>query len=455
MTDIPGLTLVNVFVIAASFILMLLVNKETRSNSALLLVAMLIFHHLIAYLYAFHISLPENEADPATFLRQAEACIEFNSCGYLGIHLYVNYLAKMLEFGGSLYFVFLMNILYFVVSIYFFIGIAEILGLHGNRKAYLVLYSMWPSVIYFTTLHYREPFELYLLIAGVYFGLAGSKEDSFIKLLGSMVLLFIMGLFHIKGLLFLSPILFLIVSSYRMPLKHAAVAKRLSIVIVMYAGSYISYSIYSPDLKPENNAVQDTRVEQIDLNDGIKIEDENVALNPVESVGNAENSPKPEKIELDEANYIDKLINKIMDYRFALLEQREVRTAFISTLSDKNYIIFIISFSVVYLEYLFSPFFFQVSTFNEFIAYSESVLRLILFASSLVMLKRYSQPVVLFLVYLAITSMWAIGVVSFGASLRHHIQTNWILVLLGVPVISELVRNIITKKRRPGDKVSK
>jgi hypothetical protein len=108
-------------------------------------------------------------------------------------------------------------------------------------------------------------------------------------------------------------------------------------------------------------------------------------------------------------------------------------------IDDKNIATFILTFSVVYLEYLFSPFVFQVSSFHELIAYAESVVRLVLFISALFILKRVPQTRILFIIFLAITSMWTIGVVSFGASIRHHIQTNWILVLLGVPVISEIV----------------
>ena len=203
MNDIPGLNLENIFLIFVSYVLILIVNRKTNSKSAVLLVAILTFHHVVAYLYAFYLNKPQNEVDPDKFLQLAHECSTEGYCGFLGLHLYTNYLSKMLDLGGSLYFVFLLNVLFFVISIYFFLGIAELFGLKGNRKAYLILYGMWPSVVYFTTLHYREPFELYLLIAGIYFGLTGSKSDSFLRMLASMVLLLVMGVFHIKGLIYL------------------------------------------------------------------------------------------------------------------------------------------------------------------------------------------------------------------------------------------------------------
>jgi len=50
--------------------------------------------------------------------------------------------------------------------------------------------------------------------------------------------------------------------------------------------------------------------------------------------------------------------------------------------------------------------------------------------------------------------MWAIGVISYGASIRHHIQTNWILVLLGVPIISEYISRKFRLKREKMDRVN-
>lgn len=127
--------------------------------------------------------------------------------------------------------------------------------------------------------------------------------------------------------------------------------------------------------------------------------------------------------------------------------------AFLSTISDRSIPAFIWTYSLSYIEYLFSPFIFQVNTFNEFIAYAESVLRFILFVSAMVFLKHFPQARVLFLIYLAITSMWALGVISFGAGIRHHVQTNWILVLLGVPAISQYITNILNERKRANDKV--
>jgi len=422
MSIIPGLTLENLILIALSYFILLLINRVSRSNAALLLIAILSFRHAVAYLYAFHLSLPENEVDPARFMELAGECINFDYCGYLGYHLYINYLAKMLIFGKSLYFVYLLNTLFFVFSIYYFIRITELLGLKGNRKMYLILYGLWPSVIFYTTLHYREPFELYFLIAGIYYGLAGNKNDNTTKLFASMVLLFLMGLIHIKGLLYLSPVIFLILLLYRMPNAAFAIAKRSVFLVIMITGVYFAQDMYQADINKVESRSQEIAIT------GKAVEN-----------ANGEVKNKYVRSSAQEVNIIDSLMDKVMDYRTRLLDKNTVRTAFISTIDNKNIAVFIATYFTVYVEYLFSPFMFQVTTINDFIAYAESILRLTLFIAALVMFKRLPQTRVLFLIYLIITAMWAIGVVSYGASIRHHVQTNWILVILGVPIISEYI----------------
>ena len=156
---------------------------------------------------------------------------------------------------------------------------------------------------------------------------------------------------------------------------------------------------------------------------------------------------KSTRHQVAEVSFIDKFMKKVTYYRKAITRDGIPGTAFISNISDKSIPVFIATYFLVYLEYLFSPFIFQVNSFHSLLAYAESVLRLILFTSTLVMLKRNPQTRILFIIYLAITAMWAIGVISFGAGIRHHIQTNWILVLLGVPIISEYISSKFRLKR--------
>lgn len=445
MNNIPGLDLENLFVIIFSYFLILLVNRKTNSESPWLLLGVLTFHHAVAYLYAFYLSAPPNEHDHISFIQLASECTGLGYCGYFGEHLYANYLARVLAVGQSVYFVFLVNVLFFVISLYYFLGISDALNLKGNRKVYILLYSMWPSVIYFTTLNYRETFELYLLIAGIYFGLTGSKSDNFMRMLISMMFLFVMGIFHMKGLTFLSPVLFFIVMMYGFSPTVISVAKKVILLMIMTFAVYFSQGLYSEYLKEVS---QLKTAHQVQLENTGKASNERPAEKAKEEAlsGSRLVFEQNKDIWLSEKDYpdtepgyIDLFMRKVTFYRASLTWVTMPRTVFVGEISDKSIPEFIGTYLLVYLEYVSSPFIFQVNSLLSLLAYVESTLRLFLFVSSLLLVRRYPQARVLFIVYLTITAMWSIGVVSFGASIRHHIQTNWILVLLGVPLISEYV----------------
>ena len=435
MDSIQGFSLLNLVLVISSYLLAYFVNKMTNSRSLLTISVILTVHHVVAYIYAYHLQFPANEVDPAMFLAKAEECIKFDYCGYLGFHLYVHYLARVYELGGSLYFVFLVNILFFVVSIYFFIGIADLLGIQGGRRTSLIIYGMWPSVIFFTTMHYREAFELYFLMAGVYFGIAGSQTNNYLKLFTGMLFLFVMGVVHIKGLLYLSLLLFAVLCVYKLPLAVKPVLARVLMLLIMCAGVYTAQNLYVEDLTKE-------------IHQEVKVS------SPLQSTGVGETIEKSvSKVSKDkrsETDLIDAFMKKVSGYRNRLLEQKAVRTAYISKINSENIVSFTGSYLLIYMEYLVSPFIFQVSTMNDLIAYAESLLRVVLIISSIVYLWRSPQVWPLFLMYLMITAMWAIGVVSYGAGIRHHAMTNWILALLGVPVMTEYIRTKLSN-RQPGN----
>ena len=458
MSNIPGLHLENIVLVCLSYFLVLLINRRTSSESALLLLAILTFHHTVAYLYGFYLNTPQNETDPVDFVYLASDCTNFGYCGYLGEHLYANYLAKVLAVGHSVYFAFLLNVLFFVISLYYFIQIMEFFGLKGNRKIYIALYGLWPSVVYFTTLNYREPFELYLLIAGVYFGLTGSKSDSFVRMLASMLLLLLMGMFHVKGLIFLAPVLFIIIVSHRLPLTVLSLGRKIILLVIMSAAVFTSHHMnkdYLEELSQSKYEAQlGKQLSASEARQSERVKKRGLSGKALIFEQNKEKYLSEKAYPESDPGYIDIFMRKVAYYRASLTWVTKPQTAFLIVISDKSIPAFIATYFLAYLEYLFSPFILQVNTLNGLLAYAESVLRLLLFSSALLLIKRKPQVRVLFIIYLAITAMWSLGVISYGAAIRHHVQTNWILVLLGIPMISEFIRERLYCKKNNADTIT-
>jgi peptidoglycan/LPS O-acetylase OafA/YrhL len=92
----------------------------------------------------------------------------------------------------------------------------------------------------------------------------------------------------------------------------------------------------------------------------------------------------------------------------------------------------------IYVDYMFSPYFGQVKTMPDVIAYLESYVRLILFLLMMIALYKGTSIRILVFTYLGLTLMWSVGVISYGAAIRHHVLTNWILVIVSMYVIAEL-----------------
>jgi hypothetical protein len=52
----------------------------------------------------------------------------------------------------------------------------------------------------------------------------------------------------------------------------------------------------------------------------------------------------------------------------------------------------------------------------------------------------------LLVIYFSMTFLWAIGTVNYGTSIRHHVLTNWIIIILGGPVLIDFVLRQFRKK---------
>ncbi|MCG6872119.1 MAG: hypothetical protein LJE84_07490, partial [Gammaproteobacteria bacterium] len=99
---------------------------------------------------------------------------------------------------------------------------------------------------------------------------------------------------------------------------------------------------------------------------------------------------------------------------------------------------FIGSFARIYVHYLFAPFPWQAEQARDWYAVGESFLRMGLLVFGVVGVWRARGAtrnglLLLMMVYFSLTCVWAIGTTNFGQSIRHHVTSNWLLVLLGGP----------------------
>jgi len=106
--------------------------------------------------------------------------------------------------------------------------------------------------------------------------------------------------------------------------------------------------------------------------------------------------------------------------------------------------------SLIYIYYLFAPFPWQITNWFDVYAFVESLLRFILILLSIISWYR-SEGLqrsiwgLLLIIYFSMTLLWSTGTVNYGTSIRHHLLTNWVIVILGG---SGLIEFIVRQFRR-------
>lgn len=96
----------------------------------------------------------------------------------------------------------------------------------------------------------------------------------------------------------------------------------------------------------------------------------------------------------------------------------------------------------LYVYYLFAPFPWHIGRLIDLYAGMESIMRMILIYFSV---KQWCNACgtqrrllgLMLILYFSMTFMWAVGTTSYGTSMRHHMLSWWIIVIVGVPPLME------------------
>ena len=97
---------------------------------------------------------------------------------------------------------------------------------------------------------------------------------------------------------------------------------------------------------------------------------------------------------------------------------------------------------LIYINYLFSPFIWQVSNLADVYAYIESILHMILIYYSIKLwrLERGEMRQILgllLLLFFIMSFIWSVGSTNYGTGMRHKMLSWWMLVLMGGPLFYE------------------
>jgi len=123
------------------------------------------------------------------------------------------------------------------------------------------------------------------------------------------------------------------------------------------------------------------------------------------------------------------------------------RTTYGVMLDPSSVIGLVKTIPIMFAQYMFAPFPWQVGSVRDIYALLESMLRFMLMFFAVSSWRRSSGEVrsyhsFLLIAILSMEFMWASGTISWGTAARHHIPAYGVIVLLGVPGLILFMRKI-------------
>jgi len=393
-------------------------KKWKDDNLTFALCFVLAMHHVIALTNTYFFTIRGADADAHRFHRLA---VEWSASGKLlvtgGAEFYQQLLGIFYRiFSPSHLFGEELSIIAFLFSCLVLIKLIHLINLKKYQMGLLLMFGLLPTNLVLCSVTLRESYQILFFMLAVYWGLRfhlePTKEGAMIFCVFSAI---IMACFHralILYMLFLLPILFLWVpkqvstssdSRWRFTKKKFIVIVAILILIM-----------------------------------GILITGVLLEIQGLEALASV---------------FSGKGLKYVVDYRTRLMFEMApnsranygimLDTSSLGSLIRTTYLI------VIY--YLFAPFPWQATNWLDIYAFTESLLRFILILISIFSWYRAEDMErriwgLLLVIYFSMTFLWAMGTVNYGTSIRHHLLTNWIIVLLGGPRLIEFIVKQIGSK---------
>jgi len=129
------------------------------------------------------------------------------------------------------------------------------------------------------------------------------------------------------------------------------------------------------------------------------------------------------------------------------LSAYDARTAYSFVLNTSSVYGLVTTIPMLFVQYMFSPFPWQVENVKDVYALLESMLRFMLLLFALSSWRRSSGEVrsyygFLLIAVLGMELMWALGTANWGTAIRHHVLGFSIIVLLGAPRLILFMREL-------------
>lgn len=368
-------------------------------------------HHAVALIYAFRPGLLPSMIDADAFHKIA---VRWAASGHfewaIDFEFYASLLALAYRAGGfyrlggaSTLLGPELSVFAYALSCIVLVRLFDLLKVIRFRYILAGMFGLLPAGIVFTSVPIRESFELLLLMCVVYGGISYVSQGRIAALLLMVLTGLGLSVIH-KGLVLIAlPVMGLFIA-YKLLLsgKHLCRNWKMAVGPVVLAAMIVATLAVAHYDLPGSGTIRAVLAGQV-----------------LEHIGASRE----------------------------LIDMDNPRSSFGVALDTGSTGALARTLIPTYLYYLFGPFPWQVEHARDLYAMLEALARTMLLAASLLVLwrgSRHARAVVggMMALYVGMTVFWALGTTNYGQAIRHHVLTNWILVLIGGPVILEILKKM-------------
>jgi hypothetical protein len=396
LSEIPAL-----FIATITFLIPLVFSSFKKTPVKYIYIGLLL-RHAIALFNSYVMTIPGAEMDAANFFE--DAAYHARNCQadweYVPGLIYSYLLGKIFCFTGiSKLLGSEFSILAYSLSSAIIIKITEDLKFSKNKQEKtFVLFSLMPAFVFYSSITMRESFQTLFFLCSVYTGISLRKEINLYKLLFGILSTVALGALH-HGLSFYSLLLIIIMVLWGFKLDVSTYRNstvRILIIISMIVISTFSFVLVNQ------------------LSGGL-------------------------------ADKSDGDISKAaISYREGTAEEATFARANYSNVQMTSPLELILYYPYLLFLYMFAPLPWQVNAPSDIVIIFENIIRFVLlrnlwYGRRVLPIQDRALYIYLFICFLSIESIWAIGTNNWGASIRHHVPAHGILCIVGC-------QNLLEKK---------
>lgn len=382
-----------------------LISKEFLRNKKIFFSGLfvLIVHHVIAFTNAYIMETIGAEADAKYFHKAASLLSNHGHISFMtnGSEFYINFLAFFYRLFGDSHLLGLeLSVLAFFLSMIIMLKLLNLIGQTKHQHVLLLMYSLLPTGLMFTSITLRESWQILFFMLIVYYSVKLRKTKNVLFVLPLICSMIGLSFWH-NGFLAVLPFLVFITVLWSFKSK-----KKMSVVVNFFV-LIIAVLLIMISLRIVGNS---------------SFSQAGTAL----TSGNT-------------LDYIEK-------YRSN--SELDSGASYVSSITFSGPIGTLINTPIMFIGYMFTPYPWQIRGVLDIYAFSESVFRFILLICSFSVWKKSEGEEksiygFLLIMFILIELVWSLGTSNWGTAMRHHLVAYGILLIIGGSKFSASIKRIV------------